>query len=260
MAATKDIWDLSGRVAVVTGGSRGLGSEISRAFAAHGATVVVSSRKAAGCEELVAEIEAAGGSALAVAANAGRWEDCDALVESVYAKLGKVDVLVNNAGMSPLYEKLTDVTEALFDKVIAVNLRGPFRLATLIAERMASGEGGSIVNISSMAAIRPSEEELPYAMAKAGLNNMTSGLAATYGPRVRVNTIMPGPFLTDISQAWNMEQFKRDREPFIPLERAGQPEEIVGAALYLASDASSYCTGAALTIDGGWSRTVGKTD
>jgi NAD(P)-dependent dehydrogenase (short-subunit alcohol dehydrogenase family) len=255
-----DLWSLEGKVAVITGGSRGLGREMSRTFAAHGATVVVSSRKAAGCEALVADIERDGGKAIAVPANVSHWEECDRLVETVYEEFGAVDVLVNNAGMSPRYDKLTDVTEALFDKVVAVNLRGPFRLGTLVAERMMAGNGGSIINVSSIASVRPSQEELPYAMAKAGLNNLTEGLAATYGPKVRVNTLMPGAFLTDISEAWDMEAFENNRMPLIPLQRAGQPAEIVGAALFLASDASSYASGATIRLDGGWTTTIGKLD
>jgi NAD(P)-dependent dehydrogenase (short-subunit alcohol dehydrogenase family) len=160
-------------------------------------------------------------------------------------------VLVNNAGMSPLYETLADVTEDLFDKVIAVNLRGPYRLCALVGPRMAAGAGGSIINVSSIAAVQPSPIEVPYAAAKAGLNNLTIALARVFGPNVRVNTIMPGPFMTDITKAWDLDAFAETAKSRIPLQRGGDAHEVVGAALYLASDASSYTNGAVIKIDGG---------
>jgi len=245
-------FDLSGRVAVVTGGSRGLGEAIVRAFAAHGADVVIASRKGLACAALAAEIrEQTGRRAVGIACHVGHWADCDALADAAYAEFGRVDVLVNNAGMSPLYPSIGEVSEELFDKVVGVNLKGPFRLAAVIGTRMMNGDGGSIINVSSIAAVQPSPGELPYAAAKAGLNNLTVGLARALGPRVRVNCIMPGPFLTDISKAWDQEAFARTAERSIPLGRGGQPEEVVGAALYLASDAASYTTGAVIKVDGG---------
>lgn len=251
-----DSFDLTDRVAVITGGSRGLGREMALAFAAHGATVVVASRKEDACVALAEEITATTGrKALGIGTHVGRWEDCDALVERVYDELGHCEVLVNNAGMSPLYSSLAEVSEELWDKVIGVNLRGPFRLASLIGPRMAEQNGGSIINVSSVAAVQPTPNELPYGTAKAGLNALTLGLARAFGPRVRVNTIMPGPFLTDISKAWDLDAFKKNAKNTIPLQRGGEPDEVVGAALYFASDASSYTTGAILKIDGGaaWS-------
>ncbi|MEM1248111.1 MAG: glucose 1-dehydrogenase [Acidobacteriota bacterium] len=249
-------FDLSGKVAVVTGGSRGLGLEMCRAFAALGAEVVVASRKLEACEAAAAEIqETTGQRCLGASCHVGDWQACDDLVETAYEHFGRVDVLVNNAGMSPLYESLDQVSEALYDKVLQVNLRGPFRLASLVGARMARGDGGSIINVSSIAAVQPGGHELPYAMAKAGLNAMTVGLARTFGPKVRANCIMPGPFLTDISKAWDLEAFAQRAKESIPLQRGGEAHEVVGAALYLASDASSYTTGAVLKIDGGsaWS-------
>ncbi|MDJ0787618.1 MAG: SDR family oxidoreductase [Myxococcota bacterium] len=252
MADASDLFDLSGRVALVTGGSRGLGREMVLAFARKGADVVIASRKQGACEALAKQVESeTGRQALAVAAHAGRWEDCDALVEAAYARFGRVDVLVNNAGMSPLYPSLPEVTEELYDKVLSVNLKGPFRLSSVIGARMAEGEGGSIINVSSVAAVTPSPAEIPYGAAKAGLNNLTLGLARAFGPRVRVNCIMPGPFLTDISKAWDLEAFQANAKRTIPLGRGGEPDEVVGAALYFASDASRYTTGAILKIDGG---------
>ncbi|MEZ5573943.1 MAG: glucose 1-dehydrogenase [Halioglobus sp.] len=244
-------FDLTDKVIVVTGGSRGLGFAMSRAFAQAGAQVVISSRKAEGCERAAEVIERETGRAcLPVACHVGDWEACDALVERVYEQYDRIDVLVNNAGMSPLYESPSTVSRALFDKVIGVNLAGPFRLSAIVGEQMARGAGGSIINISSIAAVAPSAFELPYAAAKAGLNNLTQGLAHTLGPNVRCNCIMPGPFLTDIAEAWSQEM-KDAMISRVPLQRAGVPEEIVGAALYLASDASRFTNGAIIKVDGG---------
>jgi NAD(P)-dependent dehydrogenase (short-subunit alcohol dehydrogenase family) len=244
-------FDLTDKVIVVTGGSRGLGLAMSRAFAEAGAQVVISSRKAEGCARAAEWIERETGRAcLPVACHVGDWNACDALVQTVYEVFGRIDVLVNNAGMSPLYESPATVSRELFDKVIGVNLAGPFRLSAIVGEQMARGDGGSIINVSSIAAVAPSASELPYAAAKAGLNNLTQGLARTFGPKVRSNCIMPGPFLTDISEAWT-DEVKAAMEAMVPLKRAGQPEEIVGAALYLASDASRFTNGAVIKVDGG---------
>ena len=248
---TQDLFDLSGKVALVTGGSRGLGRAMSLAFAAHGADVVIASRKLEACEAVAAEVRATGRRALAVAANIGRWSDCDAVVEQAYAHFGKVDVLVNNAGMSLLYGRLSEVTEEMFDKIVNLNLKGPYRLSALIGERMAEGDGGSIINISSTASANPAPHAEPYGAAKAGLNNFSRSFAFAWGPKVRVNSIMAGPFLTDISKAWDMAKFKERAASTIALQRGGEADEIVGAALYFASAASSFTTGAVLRVDGG---------
>jgi len=245
------MFDLTGKVAVVTGGSRGLGREMAMAFAEHGADVVIASRKLDACESTAGDITSATRRrALAVAFHAGHWADADRLADTVYEEFGRCDVLVNNAGMSPLYPSLAEVSEELFDKVVGVNFKGPFRLSALVGERMAAADGGSIINVSSIAAVQPTPTELVYAGAKAALNAMTIGIARAYAPKVRCNVLMPGPFLTDISKAWDMEAFKRSASA-IPLRRGGEPNEIVGAALYLASAASSYTTGAVIKIDGG---------
>lgn len=244
------LFDLSGKVALVTGGSRGLGREMAIAFAEAGADVVVASRKLESCRETAAEIEALGRRALAHACHVGAWADLDGLVHAAYAHFGRVDILVNNAGMSPLYASLDQVSEALWDKVLAVNLKGPFRLSALVGSRMQAAGGGSIINVSSIAAERPTPTETPYAAAKAGLNAITIAFAQAYGPKVRVNAIQAGPFLTDISKAWpdGVEEFLASRAA---LARAGRPDEIVGTALYLASEASSFTTGAVIRVDGG---------
>jgi NAD(P)-dependent dehydrogenase (short-subunit alcohol dehydrogenase family) len=246
-----DRFALAGKVALVTGGSRGLGREMVLAFADAGADVVIASRKQEACDDLAAEvIKTTGRRTLPIACHVGRWSDLDALVDTAYAEMGKVDVLVNNAGMSPLYTSLPEVSEELFDKVIGVNLKGPFRLTALVAPRMAAGDGGSIINVSSVAAIRPTPRELPYAAAKSALDVLTVGFAQAYGPKVRVNTIMAGPFFTDISKAWDLDAFVNLAAGY-PLGRGGEPHEIVGAALFLASQASSFTTGTVVRVDGG---------
>ncbi|MBF6353362.1 glucose 1-dehydrogenase [Nocardia higoensis] len=243
---------LTDKVVLVTGGSRGLGRQMALAFAAAGADVVIASRKFDGCAELAAQVrEQHGRRALPVAANISDWAQCDALVEAAYDEFGRVDVLVNNAGMSLLYPSVDQVSEAMFDKVIGVNLKGPFRLAALIGTRMAAAGGGSIINISSIEAAEPEPLAVPYAAAKAGLNALTAGLAQTFGPSVRVNTIQCGPFATDISAAWS-EEMRAELTRRNALGRVGEPHEIVGAALFFATEASSFATGATLALDGGW--------
>jgi NAD(P)-dependent dehydrogenase (short-subunit alcohol dehydrogenase family) len=187
-----------------------------------------------------------------VACHVGHWEELDGLVTASYDAFGRVDVLVNNAGMSLLYESLTAVSEMMWDKVVDLNLKGPFRLTALMGSKMAdSPYGGSIINISSTGSIRPAPFMLPYDAAKAGVNALTIGFAHAFGPSVRVNCIMAGPFMTDVTAAWDMPAFEKAAKATHALQRGGQPDEIVGAALYFASDASSYTTGAILRVDGG---------
>lgn len=239
------------KVVVITGGSRGMGKAMADGFAGKGATVVVASRKLEACVELADELSARHGvPTMPVACNVSRWEDCESLVNAVYDEFGRIDVLINNAGLSPLYPSLPEVSEAYFDKVIGVNLKGPFRLCALVGQRMSEGGGGSIINIGSIEAIRPNARSLPYAAAKAGLHILTEGFARAYGPSVRVNTIQCGPFLTDIAEAWT-PQMRQEFEELLALKRCGEPHEVVDAAIYFATDASSFCTGAVLRLDGG---------
>jgi NAD(P)-dependent dehydrogenase (short-subunit alcohol dehydrogenase family) len=200
---------------------------------------------------VASDVEKLGRKAMAHACHVGRWRECDALAEAVYARFGKVDVLINNAGKSPLYDRPIDIDEKLYDAVLDLNLKGPFRLMAVVGQRMRDAGGGSIINVSSVGSIRPRKNIITYAAAKAGLNAMTEAFADAYGPTVRVNAILPGPFLTDISRAWDMEAFNTRAETAIAIKRGGQPEEVVAAALYLASDHASYTTGALLRIDGG---------
>lgn len=247
-----DLFALEDRLILITGGSRGLGREIALAVAKSGADVVIASRNLESCQATAAEIgQKTGRTAMPYQVHVGRWDQLDGLVDAVYERFGKVDTLINNAGMSPLYDSLTTVSEKLFDAVMSLNLKGPFRLSALIGERMVAAGGGSIINVSSTGSLRPAAHMLPYAAAKAGLNALTEGLAKAFGPTVRVNTLMAGPFLTDISKSWNLDQATVNPFSHLSLKRAGNPPEIVGAALYLASDASSYTTGSILRVDGG---------
>ena len=242
------LFDLTGKVALVTGGSRGLGREMVLAFAAAGADVVIASRKLDNCKALAEEIEATGRQALPVACHVGHWNECDELADRAYKHFGKVDILVNNAGMSPLAPSSAETSEELFDKVIGVNFKGPFRLSAVIGQRMYDGDGGSIINISSSGALFPAPRFGPYAGAKAALNALTTVFAREYAPKVRVNTLSAGPFLTDISKHWSEES---TRSWHNAAGRAGEPEEVVTTALYLASAASSFTTGSLIRVDGG---------
>lgn len=239
--------DFTGKVVLVTGGSRGLGYQMVKAFAERGADVIIASRKFDNCETVANECRALGRRALPFAAHVGRWAECDALIEGAYGEFGRVDVLVNNAGMSPACPS-HEMPESLFDSVLNLNFKGPFRLASQIGHRMAQGEGGCIINISSTGALMALPAVVPYGAAKAALNAMTVSLSREYAPKVRVNTISAGPFLTDIAEAW--EPQRRERQP-VALGRPGNPPEIVTAALMLASPASSFTTGALLRVDGG---------
>ncbi|HLY83951.1 MAG TPA: glucose 1-dehydrogenase [Acidimicrobiales bacterium] len=240
-------FDLTGKIALVTGGSRGLGYQMVLAFAERGADVIIASRKIANCETVAEEVRALGRKALAVQVHAAKWDSIDELIEASYAEFGRVDLLVNNAGMSPPMPS-HEVTEELFDSVVGLNFKGPFRLASQVAKRMYDGDGGVIINVSSTGALMPLPNVIPYGSSKAALNAMTRSLAAEYGPKVRVNTLSPGPFLTDISKAWPPEQREKTDNA---LGRPGRPEEIVTAALFLASPASSFTNGTLVRVDGG---------
>ena len=245
---TADLFDLTGKVALVTGGSRGLGLQMVRAFADRGADAIIVSRKLDACEAVAQEVRGLGRRALALSAHVGRWSEIDLMLEAAYAAFGRIDILVNNAGMSPR-QPSHEVSEALFDSVVNLNFKGPFRLASQVAKRMADGDGGVIINVSSAAATMPHPGVVPYSSAKAALNAMTVSFAREYAPKVRVNTISAGPFLTDIATAWTQEARERSNNA---LGRPGRPEEVVTTALYLASPASSFTTGALVRVDGGY--------
>jgi NAD(P)-dependent dehydrogenase (short-subunit alcohol dehydrogenase family) len=241
-------FDMTGKVVLITGGSRGIGYAMAKGFAEQGADLVIASRKVEACEAVAAEIQQMGRRALAFGCNVGQWGELDGLVEAAYAEFGRVDVLVNNAGMSPVAGSSIDTTEELFDKIVAVNFKGPFRLSSLVGPRMVEAGRGCIINVTSTGAIRPFPQIGPYAGAKSALNVLTKAHALEYGPAVRVNAIMAGPFWTDVSKAWREEV---DRNTDAALRRIGRPHEAITTALYLASDHSSFTTGAVIELSGG---------
>lgn len=241
------LFDFTGKVALVTGGSRGLGYQMVKAFAERGADVIIASRKLENCEKVAEECRALGRKALAISVHAGRWDECDRMIEEAYAAFGRVDILVNNAGISPAMPS-HEVSEKLFNSVVNLNFKGPFRIASQIAKRMANGEGGSIINVSSSGSLMPLPNTVPYGSSKAALNAMSKSLAWEYAPKVRVNTLSPGAFRTDIVEAWP----DKGQGPIsIPRGHAAEPEEILTAALFLASPASINVTGSLVRCDGG---------
>ncbi len=238
------LFDFTGKIVLVTGGSRGLGYQMVKAFAERGADVIIASRKLENCEAVAEECRAIGRRALAVSVHAGKWDECDRLIATAYEAFGRVDILINNAGMSPAMPS-HDVSEQLFDSVVNLNFKGPFRLASQIAKRMFDGEGGAIINVSSSGALMPLPQVVPYGAAKAALNAMSKSLAWEYGPKVRVNTLSPGAFATDATRDW------ADRPLATPRGHPGDPQEIVTAALFLASPASVNVTASLVRCDGG---------
>jgi NAD(P)-dependent dehydrogenase (short-subunit alcohol dehydrogenase family) len=241
------LFDFTGKIALVTGGSRGLGRQMVMALARRGADIVVASRKIEACEAVANEVQALGRHAMAISAHVGRWGDCDSLIEAAYGRFGRIDILINNAGMSPACPS-HDVSEKLFDSVLNLNFKGAFRLASRIGHRMREGDGGSIINVSSTGALMALPGVVPYAGAKAALNAMTVSLAKEYAPKVRVNTLSAGPFATEAHPDWTKEEAANFTNF---LRRPGNPSEIETAVLALASPASSYITGALLQVDGG---------
>ena len=247
-----NLFDIDGRVAVVTGGGRGLGKAIALGLAGAGADVVVASRKLENCEAVAAEIEAGGRRALAVRCHVGRTDEIDVLVGAAYDAFGRVDIVVNNAAMSP-GTTLVDSSPELFQKVYATNTLGPMWLASRCAERMREHGGGVIVNIVTTGAFRPGAGLGLYCSSKAALHALTLVMAKEWaGWGVRVNEIAPGPFLTDMMApgAANPEFATRMFDQML-IKRIADPSEIVGAVLFLASDASGFATGSTVTVDGG---------
>ncbi len=239
------------KVVVVTGGSKGLGRAMCLGFAEAGADVVVASRKLEPCEAVAEEVRAVGRRALAVSCHVGDWGQCEQLVDATVAEFGRIDVLINNAGIAPVPPNLLGVTEDLFDKTIAVNLKGPLRLSALAAEHMPPG--GAILTISSKASTNPSPFTVVYAAAKAGLNALTRAMSIEFAPRgIRVNGIICGTFDTDSLRASMPQQEMMDAmAERLSVGRIASADEIVGTALYLATDASSYLDGQMITLDGG---------
>lgn len=247
------LFDLSGKTALVTGASRGIGAETAKLLAQHGAHVLVSSRKAERCEETVTAIRAAGGSAETLAAHIGDVAAMDAVFAALDARGIVADILVNNAAANPYFGPMLDMPLDAFDKTVEVNLRGYFYVTQQVARRM-RGRGGAIVNIASVNARRAAPGQGVYSFSKAGIVNMTEGWAkelATFG--IRVNAVLPG--LTDTKFAGALTQNPEILKPLlrqIPLGRAAQPEEIAPLIFFLCTPAASYITGASFAADGGY--------
>jgi NAD(P)-dependent dehydrogenase (short-subunit alcohol dehydrogenase family) len=243
--------ELRGKVALVTGATRGLGLAIAHALAADGAAVVISSRKPDACAAVAAEVaDAHGVETMALPLHVGEWHSIEPAVAAIVERFGRLDVVVNNAGIAPLAPSLLEVTESLFDKTMDVNLRGPFRLMAVAGAHMKQRGTGSIINISSIGAVRPSPPEAMYAAAKSGLNALTRAFAQEYAPQVRVNCVMPGAFATDMAAGWD-EDFVELVTRNLPAGRLGRPEEVASMVVHLASDRSGYTTGALIPVDGG---------
>jgi len=250
-----DEWlDFTDKVAVVTGASRGIGEAIARQLARRGATVVISSRKQAGCDQVAHSIVSAGGRGVAIACHIGDPLEIDDLFNQVMARLGRVDILVNNAATNPYFGPIVNAELSAFQKTMDVNLRGSFLMSQKAAKIMANQGGGSIINIASVNAEVPGFYQGIYSMTKAALVSMTKAFAKECAAdQVRVNVILPGITDTHFASALiNHPEAGEQMLSSIPMDRVAQPDEIAGAALYLASNASSYTTGSALTVDGGF--------
>ncbi|MCB0996488.1 MAG: glucose 1-dehydrogenase [Acidimicrobiales bacterium] len=252
---SRDIFDLSGRVAIVTGSTKGIGRAMAQGLAEAGASVVISSRKQELCEQVAAEVaEATGAETLGLACHVGEWDAVPGFVEGVRARFGRIDVLVNNAGINPARVTASDMTLDFWRKVFSVNLEGPLRMSQQVAPHMRDGGGGSIVNIGTMAAYSGGPAVCAYGASKAGLLNLTKSMAVEWAPwKVRVNLLSPGPFMSEM-----MEGGARTSPGFYDLvaggtfqKRIADPGEIVGPVLYLASDASSFVTGDDISVSGG---------
>jgi NAD(P)-dependent dehydrogenase (short-subunit alcohol dehydrogenase family) len=247
------IFDLTGKTALVTGSSRGIGRAIAEAMAAEGAKVVISSRKADSCAEAAAAIQAKGGQAVGIACHVGEKAQLQALVAETHAVFGGIDILVNNVGANPVLGPLQTLSDDAFDRVMTSNVKSALWLSNLVLPEMAARKDGAVIFISSIAALRASAGINAYGAAKAALMQLARGLAAEYGPsNIRVNCIAPGLIKTDFARAlWDNDDRSRQRIAETPLGRPGEPRDIAGAAVLLASPAGSFITGQTIIIDGG---------
>jgi NAD(P)-dependent dehydrogenase (short-subunit alcohol dehydrogenase family) len=250
------LFSLKGKVALITGGSRGIGRAIALAFAEAGASLVVSSRnkRPPELQKVAEEIRAKGGKALAIPAHVGKKEDVQNLVQKTLEEFGRIDILVNNAGVNPVLSTLVDLEEEAFEKVIEVNLKGAFLMSKAVAKEMIKQGGGRIINISSISGLRARADGTgAYCISKAAMNMMTQVMARELAPHnILVNAIAPGSIKTEFSRVdWADPERRAQRIPEIELKRFGEPEEVVGSALLLASEASSFMTGEIIRVDGG---------
>lgn len=250
----KNYFDLSGKVAVVTGASKGIGEAIAKIYGAAGATVVVSSRKKEAVEVVANAIVKNGGKAMAVACHMGNMQDIDHLVKETLSVFGNVDIVVNNAATNPVFGPVVDTDETAFNKIMNVNVKGPFELSKKFYAVMKEKKSGSIINISSIGGLRPEPGLGIYSMSKAALISLTKVMAKEWGgDNIRANVICPGLIKTKFSEAlWNDDKIMHTMMKMLPIKRVGTPEEIAALALYLAADESAYCTGSVFTADGGF--------
>ncbi|MFC1927914.1 glucose 1-dehydrogenase [Chloroflexota bacterium] len=252
MSVSPDIFSLSGKVALVTGGSRGIGKAIAVGLAKFGADVAVTSRKLPDLEEVAKEIKGLGRRSMAVATHVGRTEEINNLVPKVKEELGRIDILVNNAGTNPTMASAIDIEERAWDSIMNLNLKGLFFLGQAVARVMKEQGGGKIINVASVAGITP--DILPvYSISKAGVIMATKVMAQQWAQyNIRVNAVAPGLTKTRFSEAlWSNTAIEKAVMERTPLRRVAEPDEMVGAVIFLASDASSYVTGHVLVVDGG---------
>ena len=250
-----DIFDLTGKVALVTGATRGLGRAMAEGLAQAGAAVAVNSRKREACEAAAKQIaEKTGRETLAAPCHVSDWNALEPMVEAVHARYGRIDVLVNNAGINPTPMPVAQMTQEYWDKLQAVNVKGPLRLSQLVAKRMAEQGGGSIIQVITVGAYIGGPGMSAYTSGKAALRNLTKVMAQEWGADgIRANVICPGLIKTKFSQAlWQDEHISHQVLGHQPIRRIGAPEDVSGLALFLASDASSYCTGSVYMVDGGY--------
>jgi dehydrogenase/reductase SDR family protein 4 len=246
---------LAGKVALVTGGSRGIGKAIAQIFADAGADIVISSRKQAALDEVAVEIRSTGRRVLAVAAHNREPEDLRQLIERVKVEFGRLDILVNNAATNPVMAPLVDTDEKVFDIIMNTNLKGYFLLSQMAAKMMIAQGRGNILNISSIGGISPDKGLGVYCISKAAINMLTRALALELGEyNIRVNALAPGVVQTHFSRAlWSDQALMNQEMQHMPLKRIAQPEEVARMALALVSDASAYITGQVIVMDGGGS-------
>ncbi|HJU73931.1 MAG TPA: SDR family oxidoreductase [Gemmatimonadaceae bacterium] len=245
---------LDGQTALITGGTRGIGLAITRAFARAGARVLVNSRKVDAVERTVAEVRGDGGAAEPLAGNVSRPEELAAIADAALSRYGGVDILVNNAGVNPVYGSFTDVTPEAFDKIVAVNIKAPFELTRRLVPGMIERKRGVIINMSSIGAVAPEPGLGVYSVSKAALVSLTKVMAIELGPHgIRANAICPGFIRTDFSAAlWKDETIMTHVLERTPLARLGEPNDVAFTALFLASDHAKFCTGGVFLVDGGY--------
>jgi len=251
---TKPNFSLTGKVALITGGSRGIGKATALGFASAGADVVIASRKFPDLEQVAAEIRELGGKALPVAAHVGKLEEIKSLVDTVCQEFGKIDILVNNAGTSPALSPILELEERLWDSITNLNLKGVIFLSQAVAKVMKEHGGGTIINVSSVTAFRHETHAATYAITKAAVVMATKIMAQEWAEyNIRVNAIAPGHIHTRLGDSIfeTVPEYEEEFLKRVPMGRIGDPDEIVGAMIYLASDASSYVTGETIVVDGG---------